>query len=40
MGDHVTSIAEQVVYLVTGQMPEDQRPKGDNVSFTIPDEKA
>jgi phosphate transport system protein len=39
MGDHVTSIAEQVVYLVTGEMPEDQRPKGDNVSFTMPDGK-
>ncbi len=29
MGDHVTSIAEQVVYLVTGEMPEDKRPKAD-----------
>jgi phosphate transport system protein len=27
MGDHVTAIAEQVVYLVTGSMPEDNRPK-------------
>ncbi|MBY6047195.1 phosphate signaling complex protein PhoU [Vannielia litorea] len=27
MGDHVTSIAEQVIYLVTGEMPEDARPK-------------
>ena len=27
MGDHVTSIAEQVIYLVTGKMPEDDRPK-------------
>lgn len=27
MGDHVTSIAEQVIYLVTGQMPEESRPK-------------
>lgn len=27
MGDHVTSIAEQVIYLVTGAMPEDNRPK-------------
>jgi len=29
MGDHVTSIAEQVVYLVTGEHPEDPRPKAD-----------
>ncbi|MEL7344940.1 MAG: phosphate signaling complex protein PhoU [Pseudomonadota bacterium] len=33
MGDHVTSIAEQVVYLVTGSMPGDARPKGDRTSF-------
>ena len=39
MGEHVTSISEQVVYLVSGDMPEDQRPKGDNVSFTMPDMK-
>ena len=32
MGDHVTSIAEQVVYLVTGAMPEDIRPKQDVIS--------
>lgn len=33
MGDHVTSIAEQVIYLVTGQMPEESRPKGDATSY-------
>jgi len=27
MGDHVTSIAEQVIYLVTGEMPEEARLK-------------
>jgi len=27
MGDHVTSIAEQVIYLVTGEMPDEDRPK-------------
>ncbi len=27
MGDHVTSIAEQVIYLVTGDMPDESRPK-------------
>ncbi|MBF9039101.1 MAG: phosphate signaling complex protein PhoU [Paracoccaceae bacterium] len=32
MGDHVTSIAEQVVYLVTGALPEDIRPKQDLIS--------
>lgn len=32
MGDHVTSIAEQVIYLVTGDMPDDIRPKQDRTS--------
>ncbi|MGV6840537.1 MAG: phosphate signaling complex protein PhoU [Planktomarina sp.] len=30
MGDHVTNIAEQVIYLVTGEMPEEARPKADH----------
>ncbi len=34
MGDHVTSIAEQVVYLVSGTMPDDMRPKQDSLSKT------
>ncbi|MCV6594828.1 MAG: phosphate signaling complex protein PhoU [Silicimonas sp.] len=34
MGDHVTSIAEQVVYLVTGHMPDDNRPKQETTNFT------
>ncbi len=38
MGDHVTSIAEQVIYLVTGQLPEDTRPKGDRTPYVKPDE--
>ncbi|WP_299875673.1 phosphate signaling complex protein PhoU [uncultured Sulfitobacter sp.] len=33
MGDLVTSIAEQVVYLVTGQHPEEDRPKADKTSY-------
>ncbi|WP_425010668.1 phosphate signaling complex protein PhoU [Paracoccus alkanivorans] len=32
MGDHATSIAEQVIYLVTGELPEDSRPKASSVS--------
>ena len=31
MGDHATAIAEQVIYLVTGQMPGEARPKSDGV---------
>jgi phosphate transport system protein len=33
MGDHVTSIVEQVIYLSTGEMPDDDRNKGDNTSY-------
>ena len=32
MGDHVTAIAEQIYYLVTGSIPDDERPKGDKTS--------
>ncbi len=35
MGDHVTSIAEQVVYLVTGDKPEDDRQKADRTSIEL-----
>ncbi len=33
MGDHVTSIAEQVIYLVTGEVPDEERPKKDSTSL-------
>lgn len=33
MGDHVTSIVEQVIYLSTGEMPDDERNKGDTTSY-------
>ncbi|AGT08018.1 phosphate signaling complex protein PhoU [Paracoccus aminophilus] len=32
MGDHATGIAEQVIYLTTGELPDDTRPKSDSVS--------
>ncbi len=32
MGDHATSIAEQVIYLVSGELPEEKRPKSDSVA--------
>jgi phosphate transport system protein len=37
MGDHSTSIAEQVIYLVTGDMPDDDRPKSDLTSISAPE---
>ena len=37
MGDHTTSIAEQVHFLIAGSMPEDERPKGDVTSTTFVD---
>lgn len=33
MGDHVTSIAEQVIYLVTGEMPDEGRAKEDRTPY-------
>ena len=35
MGDHVTSIAEQVVYLVTGDKPDEERGKADRTSISL-----
>jgi len=31
VGDHATGIAEQVIYLVTGQLPGEPRPKADDL---------
>ena len=36
MGDHATSIAEQVLYVVTGELPDDPRPKGNSVLSVDP----
>jgi phosphate transport system protein len=33
VGDHATGIAEQVLYLVTGRFPDDDRIKGDDMSL-------
>ncbi|MBO9464576.1 phosphate signaling complex protein PhoU [Tropicibacter sp. R15_0] len=35
MGDHVTSIAEQVVFLATGEKPEEARQKGDETAAEL-----
>lgn len=33
MGDHVTTICEQIIYLVTGELPDEDRDKQDKTSF-------
>ena len=33
IGDHATSIAEQVIYIATGSFPEDERRKIDNTPY-------
>ncbi|MEM8582218.1 MAG: phosphate signaling complex protein PhoU [Pseudomonadota bacterium] len=35
MGDHVTSVSEQVIYMVTGEMPDEDRPKSDRTSVAV-----
>ena len=33
IGDHVTAICEQVIYAVTGELPDEDRPKGDDSTY-------
>jgi phosphate transport system protein len=33
MGDLVTNMAEQVIYFVTGEKPQEERPKGDRTAY-------
>ena len=33
VGDHATSVAEQVIYLVTGELPDEARPKVDSTGI-------
>lgn len=35
IGDHATNIAEHIHYVVCGEMPTDERRKGDNSSFAV-----
>lgn len=35
VGDHATAVAEQVIYLVTGNMPDDERPKVDSTGAGV-----
>jgi phosphate transport system protein len=40
MGDHVTNVAEQVIYLVTGQMPDEDRPKDDQTPYATHEDES
>jgi phosphate transport system protein len=40
MGDLATAIAEQVIYLVTGELPDDSRPKDNSVPGMVSDQPA
>ena len=40
IGDHITGIAEQVVFVVRGEAPSADRPKSDSASFTVVEPKA
>jgi phosphate transport system protein len=35
VGDHATAVAEQVIYLVTGSLPDDERPKADSMAADL-----
>ncbi|MEX0582714.1 MAG: phosphate signaling complex protein PhoU [Sneathiella sp.] len=35
MGDHMTNVAEIIIYQVNGEMPREPRPKGDKTSVTM-----
>ena len=35
VGDHVTSVAEQIVFIVEGEILDDERPKKDKTSSTV-----
>ena len=35
IGDHATNIAENVYFLVHGQLPDESRPKDDQSSYTV-----
>ncbi|WP_373086998.1 phosphate signaling complex protein PhoU [Sneathiella sp.] len=37
IGDHMTNIAEIIIYQVTGKAPTEKRPKGDKTSVTMID---
>jgi len=37
MGDHAAEIAQEIIYSISGEWPEDKRPKGDKTSRMMVD---
>ncbi len=37
IGDHTTNIAELIVYAVRGEIPKEERPKGENADIAVAD---
>lgn len=35
IGDHITGVAEQIIFRVSGEIPGEDRPKSDNTSSTV-----
>ena len=35
IGDHITGVAEQIIFVVSGDAPLEERPKNDSSSFTV-----
>jgi phosphate transport system protein len=35
IGDHATNIAEVVMFIVQGRIPDEERPKSDVASYTV-----
>ncbi|MEK9970612.1 MAG: PhoU domain-containing protein, partial [Ferrovibrio sp.] len=35
IGDHATNIAELIHYTVLGEMPKEDRPKGDDTAYAV-----
>ena len=36
IGDHITDIAEEIIYVINGDFPEDERHKADESAFVLP----
>ena len=37
IGDHITGVAEQIIFVVSGEAPSEERPMDDSASFAVID---